>query len=263
MKTSVRIQPTFSADTNTLDFHLPTSWEELTQDQLRYITRIMFLFEPYTTVIVAFRKITGIHFIKSDKQGWHCSTKVGKRRINFMLSAEEVHGYVSQLKWLLSPGAQPVRLDTVGKYIAVDAELHGLPFGDYLVCENLYQGFIQTKSIDLLNQMAVMLYRGVDGDYASGIDCDNGESLSVFLWFAAVKNKFAKEFPYFYRSPGDGEELADESSMTQIMNAQIRALTGGDITKEQQVMDMDCWRALTELNEKAREAEEFRRKYGK
>jgi hypothetical protein len=43
------------------------------------------------------------------------------------------------------------------------------------------------------------------------------------------------------------------------MNTQIRALTGGDITKEEQVLDMDCWRALTELDAKAKDYEEMER----
>ena len=42
------------------------------------------------------------------------------------------------------------------------------------------------------------------------------------------------------------------------MNAQIRALTGGDITKEAVILQMDCWRALTELDAKAQEAQELR-----
>ena len=41
--------------------------------------------------------------------------------------------------------------------------------------------------------------------------------------------------------------------------AMIRALTGGDITKEAAIMKMDTWRALTELDAKAREAEELRK----
>ena len=45
------------------------------------------------------------------------------------------------------------------------------------------------------------------------------------------------------------------------MNAQIRALTGGDITKEKAVLAMDTWRALTELDAKARDYEELERKY--
>ncbi len=61
---------------------------------------------------------------------------------------------------------------------------------------------------------------------------------------------------------GEGEsgEIPD---MRAVMNAQIRALTGGDVTKEREVLSMDCWRALTELNEKAREQQEFNQKYGR
>ena len=42
------------------------------------------------------------------------------------------------------------------------------------------------------------------------------------------------------------------------MLAQIRALTGGDITKEQAVLDADTWTALAELDAKAREAQKYR-----
>lgn len=37
------------------------------------------------------------------------------------------------------------------------------------------------------------------------------------------------------------------------MNAQIRALTKGDVTKEAEVFALDTHRALTELNAQARE----------
>ena len=52
-----------------------------------------------------------------------------------------------------------------------------------------------------------------------------------------------------------GTELA----ILDQMNVQIRALTGGDVTKEEAVMKMDCWRALTELDAKAREAAEIKK----
>lgn len=38
----------------------------------------------------------------------------------------------------------------------------------------------------------------------------------------------------------------------------IRALTGGDITKEERILKMDTWRALTELDAKARESERLK-----
>ena len=44
------------------------------------------------------------------------------------------------------------------------------------------------------------------------------------------------------------------------MNAQIRALTKGDITKEAEVLALDTHRALTELNAQAREYKELNAK---
>ena len=49
------------------------------------------------------------------------------------------------------------------------------------------------------------------------------------------------------------------SQLRESTNAMIRALTGGDITKEAAIMKMDTWRALTELDAKAREVEELRK----
>jgi hypothetical protein len=43
------------------------------------------------------------------------------------------------------------------------------------------------------------------------------------------------------------------------MNAQIRALTKGDITKENTVLKMDVWRALTELDAQAADREELKK----
>ena len=37
------------------------------------------------------------------------------------------------------------------------------------------------------------------------------------------------------------------------MDAQIRALTKGDVTKEGEILQLDTWRALTELNAQAKE----------
>jgi len=263
MKTKVTIPPTFSDEEKVLNFTLPTSWSELTQNQLRYVTRIFSFFPAPVAKVMAFKRFTGIMFIRRDEQGWHMRTKAGKDTILFRLTEEDIFGYISKLNWMLSPGEKPVRLDEIGDFCAVDADLHEVPFGDYLVCENLYQGFLQTRENDHINRMASILYRDKYGHQADKIECNEGEILSVFLWFAACKNQFAKAFPYFFRTPSEDEDYAEQSGMVDRMNAQIRALTGGDITKEQQVLDMDCWRALTELNEKAREAAEFKKKYGK
>lgn len=94
-----------------------------------------------------------------------------------------------------------------------------------------------------------------------------GESRTAFCfyWFASVKANFTRLFPHFFTNiPQEKSNLLGSANLgvgeelRQAMNAQIRALTGGDITKEAAILQMDCWRALTELDAKAQEAQELR-----
>ncbi len=101
-------------------------------------------------------------------------------------------------------------------------------------------------------------------------DCEHikpsqAQLVSVFYWFASLKQYFAMLFPHFFQpmpSDNGGNLLGGSSNLfTQLRdstNAQIRALTGGDVTKEEAIKKMDTHRALTELDAKAREAEEYR-----
>ena len=43
------------------------------------------------------------------------------------------------------------------------------------------------------------------------------------------------------------------SQLQETVDAEIRALTKGDITKEKEILSLDTWRALTELNAQAKE----------
>jgi hypothetical protein len=47
--------------------------------------------------------------------------------------------------------------------------------------------------------------------------------------------------------------------MREIMFAQIRILTSGDVTKEHRVLNVDTWSALGELNEKIKESKRLDR----
>ncbi len=82
---------------------------------------------------------------------------------------------------------------------------------------------------------------------------------SAHSWFTYSKAEFARQFPHFFKPVPNG---GGDTDFLKLVNAQIRALTGGDVTKEKEIEQIPCWRALTELNEKAREAEEFNAKYG-
>lgn len=112
--------------------------------------------------------------------------------------------------------------------------------------------------------MAGILYN------APGIKTNAAEKLSTFYWFASLKELFSRTFPSFLRPTGSmtSENLLEQGAplgrrLQEAMNAQIRALTKGDITKEREVLSMDTWRALAELDAQAKEYEELKKQYGK
>ena len=82
------------------------------------------------------------------------------------------------------------------------------------------------------------------------------EETNVFYWFTSIKRYFASMFTHFFQQVEDDSLAPKAVTLAYLqnnMNTQIRALTGGDITKEKEVLEMDCWRALTELNAKAKD----------
>ena len=56
-------------------------------------------------------------------------------------------------------------------------------------------------------------------------------------------------------------EISHYNLLKDAVNAQIRALTKGDVTKEKEVLAIDTWRALTELDALAKEYDDFNKKY--
>lgn len=70
-----------------------------------------------------------------------------------------------------------------------------------------------------------------------------------------LKTAYTQLFPdLFSRTAPTGNNQPD---MRELMLAEIRALTGGDVTKNEAVLHADTMDALAELNAKAREAREM------
>ena len=111
--------------------------------------------------------------------------------------------------------------------------------------------------------MATHLYGG------RSIHLNKTERTSIFYWFASLKSLLARTFPHFLQSAStDGSANMIGSPnigrrLQEAMNAQIRALTKGDITKEKEILSLDTWRALTELDAQAKEYEEMNKMYNK
>ena len=156
---------------------------------------------------------------------------------------------------MISP-LNPVRLSRIGIYRPVRADFQNVSFGNFLALDNLYQGFLQTQNPELLRDMAALMYQ------APKIHLSKVEEISIFYWYTSLKRYFANMFTHFFHMEqvsANNPTALSFQQLQQNMNTQIRALTGGDITKEKEVLEMDCWRALTELEAKAIDYEELQK----
>lgn len=244
----------------TINLIVPRGWHELDDKQLRYLFGL--LADEYSSAEI--RTLCLFRWAGLKVQYCHNShfvVRLGKD--DFTLSATDVADAIETMKWLDEIPSYPVRLSHIGKFTALQADFLSVPFETFIFCDNLYQGYLHTKDDSLIDEMIKVLYNGCNSKILPL------ERISTFYWFASLKQYFAKTFHHFFQQTGgtDGNLLGSAKSIgeqvTEAMNAQIRALTKGDITKEKEVLAMDCWRALTELNAQAKEFEELNRKYNK
>lgn len=249
MRIRQRKQPSTGSD-KVLRLSCPQSWREMTQEQLHYTLSL--LGEGYRGVELRTRLLfhfTGITIYEKNAGGWQCSAD-GRP---FFLKVWQVQSMIKQLEYVDSYEEMDVRLESVHGFKAVDIWLHQVPFKNYLLMEKFYQLYITDPKPDYLVKLARLLY---NGDIQQ---LESAEQMGVVIWYGSVKHYFARVFHHFFKPTGG--ETVKPTSWVEQMNAQIRALTEGDVTKEDMVYNIDCWRALTELDAKAADVQELKRKY--
>ena len=257
--------------TQEFNFKAPSTWTELSEDQLRYVLSIMSTFQDHTVIkCYLLARFCGLTVHKYTRTGWKCSVKcdesgengdakIGKVRERVLyISAAEILSLLKNFDFIDKfTDFRPLQRASDVLLTAVDSMLHDVSFYDYLNIEKNYQLFMLNQEDKFLSKMAHLMYRTADGSADETAHFEPYELLGVFMWFSSVKEYFAANFTHFFKPAREGGELR-RVDILPAMQAQIRALTDGDVTKQQAVYNTDCWAALTELDNKAREAEEFK-----
>ena len=244
----------------TINLKAPRGWEELTDNQLRYVLGLIAQglsdIEVKTYCLIHW---SGMQVLHKYGKGWMCKFADDK----FVVTAEQINAAIGSLKWLDQLPEMPIRIRKIGRQRALPADFQEVPFETFIICDNLYQGYLSTKKDNLLDIMAAYLYE------SKALNLTDAERLNVFYWFASLKAYLAHEFSHlftpiinFERNDNMFKPMVSEYNLLKdAVNAQIRALTKGDITKEKEVLAIDTWRALTELDALAKEYDDFNKKY--
>lgn len=239
---------------DTLELTLPRSWDELDDRRLRYAYALKHagLHTPGELRALCLLRFAGLHPAPGRAPDGCRLVRQGRRVycVPVRLLAVAADG----LSFLDGVPDVPVRLSVWKGHKAASPMLYEVDFGTYLQLENYWQSFLVSHDEGAVDRMSVLLYDGLAPQEAA----DGLLRYAVACWFAALKEVFSDKFPHLFRHAGGAD--AQPPDMAAVMNAELRALTGGDVTREQAVRAVGCWRALEELNAKAREAEEFNRK---
>ena len=247
------------SDIPTINLTVPTGWDQLDNTQLRYVFGLLAqgFPSPQVKTYCLFRW-TGMRVMHKYGKGWWCKFADDE----FVIMSPQVNAAIAALNWIDDLPAKPVRISHIGKHRALAADFQEVPFETFIICDNLYQGYLSAKAEQLLDDLARVLYQ------SAKVTPTEAERVSVFYWFASLKEMFARQFKHFFQPlavQDDGNMFNQGQSQFDIfyraVNAQIRALTKGDVTKEKEVLAIDTWRALTELDALAKEYEDFNKKY--
>ncbi len=242
----------------TLNLTLPTSWSELTQPQLRSVFVLMTRFadhqDSWWYVTTSFiRRWCGIKIVSPYGRNWLIRVN-GKE---YVMDSAEFTQVCRSMEWLKDIPESPVRLDRIdGAEAMAPDPTYDLTLEQWLACDNLYQGYQFTQDPALLHSMAAILYRKED------ICLTPSEEISIFYWWASVKQMVSGMFPNFFQpAPVTDQDIPDADQVRRSVDAQIRALTKGDITKEEQIFSLRAIRALPELDARAKRYQHLNKKY--
>ena len=245
-----------------IDLAVPQGWHELSDKQLRYAFELIakgFTSDEIKTLCLF--RWSGLSVRHHHNAEFIC--RLGKR--TFRLTALQIAECLPALDWLDTIPPQPVCISRIGRYRPFAPDFSEVAFEKFIICDNLYQGYLATQCDDLLDQLASILYN----QNLSPHNLSPAHRVSIFYWFASVKDLFARLYPNFFQTASQpdnllgGSRLPSGAQIQQAVNAMIRALTKGDITKEREILALDTHRALTELDAQAKEYKEFNAKFPK
>ena len=177
---------------------LPTSWAELSDGQLHMVyslfARDLSAAEVKTLCLMKWNGLKVLGQLP-DKR-----FLISRGKEEVILSTRQIQQATSVLDFLDSFAPMPVRITRIGKYHALPADFEKVPFEQFLYVENLFQGYLNTQSEELLFQMAQVLYA------SDHVKPDKAHLVGIFYWMASLKQYFSGLFSNFYKPSANSED---------------------------------------------------------
>lgn len=257
-----------------LDLRCTSRWRDVSERELRLLIRLVAAdLSPENVRNTFMLRSSGLKVVGSAANGrWLVRVRSPTRFLGLrlppsfvLLSPLDLTPFVKVAEWTTTPPdfpVAPVRGPQRRPHIPLN--FMDVPFESFLTAENIWQGFVASKDdFSRLDALVKMLYPGARLPIRKRQR--QQWRIAAMFWYSGLKSFLSKMYPDLFAAPSSddsqlmGSRKSGRKLALEMMNAQIRALTKGDITLEDKVLSIDTHRALAELDAQARENEQLRR----
>lgn len=246
-----------------LNLHIPTALHELTPKQLKFVSRL-FLNQRMETdfLLKAFLFFTELKLLterKPDEDGARWFLHPSQRN-PFIIDNEILAIMCNKCRFLLTPGeVKPIKWIRFAR--ARHFRLYNVTFGEYLMAENFYFAYIETKEERHLDNLMAVLYRAPWQRYNEGKIQSRAQRFStvpaevknsVFMWYVGFRAFVPKRCPSLFSRKKSSRPF----TVRGYINGMIHQLSDGDITRRGTLEKQPLWHALDEMEQRAIDVEQ-------
>lgn len=253
-----------------VNLKIPQRYDQLTVKQLEYVAWL-FLTEPLKNEFLtkAFIKLSGLKIMSEpliidDKYNKLVQYVRLKGEKPFIISIEEISSMALKLEWLQNiDECNPVRW--IKMHARVNNKLYGITFRQYFTAENYYLAYSETKKDEYLNALVASLYTRPWEKFSDHkvrkrakrfTSINKARKYSVFLFYGGIRVFLKRQYPHLFVSGSNKGKI----DMKEQLHAQLRALSKGNITENDRILNSPVHDALSELNALLKEHEEMKKK---
>lgn len=252
-----------------LRLKIPTATVQLKPNQLRFISLLLLMgYSESEFLVKAFLFLSGLKVFErqpaADGARWY---KCRKRKKPIIIETHIIHMMSEKCRYLLEAGeVKPIRW--INFAYARHYRLYNATFEEYLMAENFYFAFLETKDDAHLDNLISVLYRRPCHRWNSKKiqkrarqfrRVDPAVKNSVFMWYVGFRSLVPKRCPNLF----SGGKASADFSIRNYINGMIHQLSGGNITLNKQLLKQPVWDALDELEQRALDAVKMEEAYNK
>ncbi|MFZ4705459.1 MAG: hypothetical protein ACOYMF_05570 [Bacteroidales bacterium] len=238
-----------------LKLTLPTRLLDLTNRQLISISAMWESGYPETEYLVkSFLILSGIKLDPVSGRFHHRSI-----RGSFVIDTDLLAQMCNKCTFLLTPD-EIYPIPSIGLSRARHYRLYNATFEEYLMAENYYFAYTETKKEEHLDHLIACLYRKPWQTWDAAkiqLRARAYRKLNpalknvVFLWYVGFRTYVPKRCKALFSAKGSG--TGKPFNPRDYINGMIHQLSNGDITIKDKLLSRPCWDALDELEQRALE----------